>query len=1014
MDPRIDTNPTSEALIEHADFLSRLAFELVGELHAAEDLVQDAYVVALEKPPASRLALSAWLSRVVRRRASNARRQNRYRSEREEDVARKEGQEPESTSFERIEYGRVILDAIQRLPEAQRSAIYLRYFEGQTPTEIAERQGVPVKTIKTRLSRALESLRISLDQNANGDRSKWLSALMPIAMQSSAANKAGLLATTKIEIGAASVTGILGGIAMKKMLLAGVAIVSVSIGWKIISSESVAPPEAETVQAASVQLNKPPQAIETLLGTTEDEHKREAIAVVSETEVSEFGSLRLQIKWHDGSPAKGVVILGKTKGVASERATDHHAVTGEDGVALMEALIPGEFEVRVTRGHRTSVGDVVAGETTQFDWTLPKGGTVRGIVEDSEGNVVPGAQIWLRDPHYEWTLAACVAKTNGDGTFNIESIDIEQSELGARASGYLAASDFRVSEMPKGPDGVSEAMFVLGERAGGITGKVIDPDGKPVAGAFVHADYEGGYITGGYSSNGEAIARLVSVLTDQDGRFELPGGYKSNQWSSSIPIRAQARGFPTYSGSVRPVSSGFVEHVIQLKHSATVTGRVTDFSGQSVAGAKVWCQKIEENRQPDKSFPLPVALTDSDGNFRLEQVPAGIQHFSAIGEDRQLGRDYQSAKCLSGETTVLDLQLDPHPLISGTVVDVEGNPLVGLMIDARAGMQTWRQQETDREGKFVLSNVGDTPMKLGVFSPGEWLDPHLTMRVHPGTEDLLLVVEDMNLEKGSVTGIFRDRNDQVPGDVKLLIYSKADPWAGQFVDFDRESGRFLRGPMAVGEYQFAFIATSAPVMLGDWIEIEEGQTLDVGVLRPLPVGDVEVVLSGMEFEEEFQPDIRLRSENQFEKSFARTNGRLLSGEASIGTWTIVSGGSRFYCLPTTVEVLPGKTQLVEIELQPAFTLRLSLDFANNDWATAEIEFTNAVGELLSNRTYLRDFMERSAKLTDSANSTYPTATSLPRGFVNVLVRTDNGIVASTQLEVIDGPAEKESHILQLE
>ena len=81
----------------------------------------------------------------------------------------------------RLESQRLLADAVAKLREPYRSSILLRYYEGLTAVEIAERQGVPDGTVRVRLKRAHELLRESLDRSHDGDRGAWVAALIPLA-----------------------------------------------------------------------------------------------------------------------------------------------------------------------------------------------------------------------------------------------------------------------------------------------------------------------------------------------------------------------------------------------------------------------------------------------------------------------------------------------------------------------------------------------------------------------------------------------------------------------------------------------------------------------------------------------------------------------------------------------------------------------------------------------------------------------------------------------------------------
>src|SRR5262245_2956209 len=169
-----------ETLLTHGDFVRALARSLLDE-HRAEDVVQQTWVAALERPPRAPGRLRAWLAIVAKNFAVRAARSEDRRVRREQAAARPERVPSTAEVFEREAARRRVVEAVVALAEPYRSAVLLRYFESLPPREIAARLDVPVATVQTRLKRALAQLRARLDAEHGGDGRAWALALAPLA-----------------------------------------------------------------------------------------------------------------------------------------------------------------------------------------------------------------------------------------------------------------------------------------------------------------------------------------------------------------------------------------------------------------------------------------------------------------------------------------------------------------------------------------------------------------------------------------------------------------------------------------------------------------------------------------------------------------------------------------------------------------------------------------------------------------------------------------------------------------
>jgi RNA polymerase sigma factor (sigma-70 family) len=167
-----------QALAELYDRFGRVAYGLalriLRDQSLAEDAVQDAFLTAwrtADRFMPERAKASTWLLTLVHRRAVDlVRREERRRAEPIE-AAGEQADERAIDEAVWLRYERErVQEALRRLPDQQREALELAYYGGFTQSELAERLGQPVGTIKSRMFGGLARLRDLLAEPGNGER----------------------------------------------------------------------------------------------------------------------------------------------------------------------------------------------------------------------------------------------------------------------------------------------------------------------------------------------------------------------------------------------------------------------------------------------------------------------------------------------------------------------------------------------------------------------------------------------------------------------------------------------------------------------------------------------------------------------------------------------------------------------------------------------------------------------------------------------------------------------------
>jgi RNA polymerase sigma-70 factor, ECF subfamily len=163
-----------DALAELYDRVGRIAYGLAlrvlrDERHA-EDAVQEAFLQVWRSAAtfrAERAKASTWILTLVHRRAVDlVRREERRQADplTDDSAAGVAPEETDEAAWLRFERERV-QSALKQLPDVQREALELAYYGGFSQSELAERLGVPLGTIKSRMFAGLARLRELLDDS---------------------------------------------------------------------------------------------------------------------------------------------------------------------------------------------------------------------------------------------------------------------------------------------------------------------------------------------------------------------------------------------------------------------------------------------------------------------------------------------------------------------------------------------------------------------------------------------------------------------------------------------------------------------------------------------------------------------------------------------------------------------------------------------------------------------------------------------------------------------------------
>lgn len=160
----------AELYDQFGPFVYGLALRVTRDSLAAEDVAQDVFLSMWERPAAfdpTRGSMRAWLGTLAHRRAVDWVRREVGRRQRD---LRQAQAPPRSPDVDEMVIALTVAErvraALEELPEAQRAAVHLAYFGGQTYRQVARTLGIPEGTAKSRLRAGLRRIALAVEDEA--------------------------------------------------------------------------------------------------------------------------------------------------------------------------------------------------------------------------------------------------------------------------------------------------------------------------------------------------------------------------------------------------------------------------------------------------------------------------------------------------------------------------------------------------------------------------------------------------------------------------------------------------------------------------------------------------------------------------------------------------------------------------------------------------------------------------------------------------------------------------------
>jgi beta-lactamase regulating signal transducer with metallopeptidase domain/uncharacterized GH25 family protein len=308
------------------------------------------------------------------------------------------------------------------------------------------------------------------------------------------------------------------------------------------------------------------------------------------------------------------------------------------------------------------------------------------------------------------------AKTDAQGNFEISSLDPQlRFQVLAVAKGFKPKYADHV-DPAKGPITVKLEPIEMNSAPPGncLHGRIVDAQGKPVAGAVIEAHGIRTLNGGGRWGGLPGVDPLA--VADEHGEFLITSQKPFDQ----MDVKVSARGFANR--TFTELASGSESHELKMTEGASVRGRVM-FNGRPLTNILVGVVSV--NRDMEHFTGNFDVGTDSDGRFLFVNLPPNVEYFiyGAMDSLKSYGaipiQKIHSGK--DGELTDIgNLVVGPAHRLAGRVVLADGAtvpPNTRLLVSREDAWDS-RQINLPPDGRFDIAGVPTGTLTLSLRLKG--------------------------------------------------------------------------------------------------------------------------------------------------------------------------------------------------------------------------------------------------------------------------------------------------------